>query len=84
MVRSQQLAHEPLSTRREVLRRFRAHLADGGRVTIGFGAGRGYDFDDFLADARAVGWAEDLLLSTWDLRPFTPDADFLVAILRPA
>jgi hypothetical protein len=25
-----------------------------------------------------------VLLSTWDLRPFTPDADFLVALLRPA
>ena len=72
------------STRREVLRRFRSHIADGGRAAIGFGAGRGYSFDDFLADAGAVGWAVDLLLSTWDLRPFTPDADFLVAILRPA
>jgi SAM-dependent methyltransferase len=72
------------STRSEVLRRFRVHIADGGRAAIGFGAGRGYEFDDFLADAAAVGWAADLLLSTWDLRPFTPGADFLVAILRPA
>ena len=31
-----------------------------------------------------VVWTPDLLLSTWDLRPFTPDATFLVAILRPA
>jgi SAM-dependent methyltransferase len=72
------------STRREVLRRLRAHLRDGGRAAIGFGAGRGYEFDDFLADAAAVGWDVDLLLATWDLRPFTPDADFLVAILRSA
>jgi SAM-dependent methyltransferase len=70
------------STRREVLRRMRAHLAEGGRAAIGFGAGRGYDFDEFLADAAAVGWTPDLLLATWDLRPFTPDADFLVALLR--
>ena len=69
---------------REVLRRLRAHVAAGGRAAIGFGAGRGYEFDDFLADAPAAGWAPDLLLSTWDLRPFTPDADFLVAVLRPA
>jgi SAM-dependent methyltransferase len=72
------------STRVEVLRRMHAHLAPGGRAAIGFGAGRGYPFDDFLADAAAAGWATDLLLSTWDLRPFTPDADFLVAILRSA
>ena len=72
------------STRVEVLRRLRRHVRDDGRAVIGFGAGRGYAFDDFLADARSAGWAPDLLLSTWDLRPFTPDADFLVAVLRPA
>jgi SAM-dependent methyltransferase len=72
------------STRREVLRRLRAHVAGDGRAAIGFGTGRGYEFDDFLADAAAAGWEPDLLLSTWGLRPFTPDADFLVAILRPA
>jgi SAM-dependent methyltransferase len=70
-------------TRREVLRRLRAHVRDDGRAVIGFGAGRGYPFEEFLDDARAAGWAEDLLLSTWDLRPFTPDSDFLVALLRP-
>jgi SAM-dependent methyltransferase len=72
------------STRREVLARLRAHVAADGRAAIGFGAGRGYEFADFLDDAGAVGWAPDLLLSTWDLRPFTDDSDFLVAILRPA
>jgi SAM-dependent methyltransferase len=72
------------STRREVLRRMLVHLRPDGRAAIGFGAGRGYEFDDFLADAAAAGWAPDVLLSTWDLRPFTPDADFLVALLRPA
>jgi SAM-dependent methyltransferase len=71
------------STRVEVLRRMRAHVAADGRAVIGFGAGRGYPFDDFLIDVTAAGWAPDLLLSTWDLRPFTPDADFLVAVLRP-
>jgi len=72
------------STRVAVLRRLRAHLRPGGRAAIGFGAGRGYDFDQFLADARSAGWDADLLLSTWDLRPFGPDSDFLVALLRPA
>jgi SAM-dependent methyltransferase len=72
------------STRPEVLRRLRAHLRPDGRAAIGFGAGRGYAFDDFLADACSAGWAPDLLLSTWDLRPFSEDDDFLVALLRPA
>jgi SAM-dependent methyltransferase len=72
------------STRVEVLRRLRRHVREDGRAAIGFGAGRGYEFDDFLADAAAAGWTPDLLLSTWDLRPFAPDADFLVALLRPS
>jgi SAM-dependent methyltransferase len=72
------------STRRAVLTRLRAHVAPDGRAAIGFGAGRGYPFEEFLADARAAGWEENLLLSTWDLRPFTGDAEFLVAVLRPS
>ncbi|MFR9727944.1 class I SAM-dependent methyltransferase [Saccharopolyspora sp. MS10] len=71
------------STRGEVLRRLRAHLGDGGRAVIGFGAGRDYDFTAFLADAAAAGFEPDLLLSTWDLRPFTEESGFLVALLRP-
>ena len=72
------------STREAVLGRLRAHVAPDGRAAIGFGAGRGYEFDEFLDDAGAAGWAPDLLLATWDLRPYTPGSDFLVAILRPA
>ena len=71
-------------TRREVLRRFRTHLAPSGRAAVGFGAGRGYPFEEFLDDARAAGLEPDVLLSTWDLRPFGADADFLVAVLRRA
>jgi SAM-dependent methyltransferase len=72
------------STRGEVLARFRTHLAPGGRAVIGFGAGRGYEFGEFVEDAAAAGLEPDLLLSTWDLRPFTDDSGFLVAVLRRA
>ncbi|HLS26822.1 MAG TPA: class I SAM-dependent methyltransferase [Beutenbergiaceae bacterium] len=70
------------STRGEVLSRMARHLYADGRVAVGFGAGRGYDVDEFLADARAAGLVPDLLLSTWDLRPYHEDSDFLVALLR--
>ena len=70
------------STRVEVLRRIGLPLAPNGRAIIGFGAGRDYAYDDFFADVEAVGLTPDLLLSTWDLRPFTPTSGFLVAILR--
>jgi SAM-dependent methyltransferase len=72
------------STRHQVLTRMRAHLTTDGRAAIGFGADRGYDFKEFLQDAAAAGLEPDLLLATWDLRPFTDDSDFLVALLRPA
>lgn len=72
------------STRREVLRRFRAHLAPHGRAVIGFGAGRDYEFGEFAVDVAAAGFEFELRLSAWDLRPFTDDSPFLVALLRPA
>ncbi|MGH3636831.1 class I SAM-dependent methyltransferase [Mycobacterium sp.] len=72
------------STRVQVLSRVRAHLASDGRAVIGFGTGRDYEFGQFFDDAADAGFAPDLLLSSWDLRPFTDDSDFLVAILRPA
>ncbi|GGC02590.1 class I SAM-dependent methyltransferase [Cellulomonas carbonis] len=65
----------------DVLRRMGAHLAPTGRAVIGFGAGRGYDVRAFFADVEAAGLRLDLALASWDLRPFTPDADFLVAVL---
>lgn len=72
------------STRVRVLGRLRAHLAGDGRAVIGFGAGRDYAFSQFFDDVAEAGLTPDLLLSTWDLRPFTEDSDFLVALLREA
>ena len=72
------------STREAVLTGFAAHLAPTGRVVVGFGADRGYEFSQFLADAQASGLTADLLFSTWDLRPFSEDSDFLVAVLSRA
>lgn len=69
--------------RRPALSRLAAHLADGGRLVVGFGADRGYPFDEFFADAAASGLREEVRLATWDLRPFDPAASFLVAILSP-
>ena len=72
------------STRVTVLERLRAHLREDGRAVIGFGAGRDYAFDEFLDDAESAGFTDDVLLSAWDVRPFTADSEFLVAVLRPA
>lgn len=72
------------STRVQVLTRLRAHLKADGRAVIGFGAGRDYEYSQFLDDAAHAGLTPDLLLSTWDVRPFSDDSDFLVALLKPA
>ncbi|MFT4225165.1 class I SAM-dependent methyltransferase [Micropruina sp.] len=71
-------------TRRPVLAGFAARLAEGGRAVVGFGAGRGYAFDDFFADVEASGLVREQTFSTWDLRPFAPDAGFIVAVLGRA
>jgi len=72
------------ATRVSVLERLLAHLAPSGRLVVGFGANRGYEFDDFFADAAAVGLRDELRLSSWDLRPFDKSSStFLVAVLTP-
>jgi SAM-dependent methyltransferase len=68
-------------SRRAVLANLATMLAAGGRLVIGFGTGRGYAFDDFEADAASAGLRFDLRLATWDLRPWTPESDFMVAVL---
>lgn len=69
------------ATRRDVLRRLREHLAAEGRLVIGFGADRGYEFDEFYEDAHAVGLRNEIRLSSWDLRPFGATSTFLIAVL---
>lgn len=71
-------------TRRGVLANFAKNLAPQGRVVIGFGADRGYDFDEFFTDAKSAGLKEQLRLSTWDLLPFEVSSSFLVAVLESA
>lgn len=69
------------ATRRPVLDRLAAHLRSGGRIVTGFGAGRDYAFDHFFEDVAQAGLVADVLLSAWDLRPFTAESNFLVAVL---
>lgn len=68
-------------SRRDVLASLGRHLREDGRLVIGFGAGRGYSFEEFREHVDEVGLRIDLELATWDLRPLTPDSDFLVSVL---
>lgn len=69
------------STRREVLTRLGRHLRPEGRIVVGFGAGRSYDFDEFCHDLTAAGLSLELEFESWDLRPLTDESGFLVAVL---
>jgi SAM-dependent methyltransferase len=68
-------------SRAEVLSRLAKHLVGDGRLVVGFGAGRDYEFEEFRSDVASAGLAVDLELATWDLRPTTPESDFLVALM---
>ncbi|WP_434620694.1 class I SAM-dependent methyltransferase [Arthrobacter sp. A5] len=63
-----------------VLENLKRHLAPQGRLVTGFGAGRGYGFDRFFADATDAGLQCQSRFATWDLRPWRPASDFLVAV----
>lgn len=69
------------STRLPFLRALPQFLSPGARFVLGFGAGRGYDYDDFFADAARAGWSADVRFNGWDMHPFTARSDFLVTIL---
>jgi SAM-dependent methyltransferase len=71
---------EPAS-RRPVLANLAGMLADDGRLVIGFGLGRGYGFDEFDDDVASAGLRFDVRLATWDVRPWTRESDFLVAVV---
>ena len=61
------------------LRNLRSALAPQGRIVIGFGAGRGYEFSQFRQDAEEAGLVIDQEYSTWHLH--APNDEFLVAVL---
>lgn len=69
------------ATRGSVVERLAERLAPAGRLAVGLGTNRGYDVEEFEADALSADLRFDLRLSSWDLRPFEPPSDFLVAVL---
>jgi SAM-dependent methyltransferase len=71
------------ATRRPVLQQLADALRPDGRLVVGFGTGGDYPFADFFDDLEQVDLVTELRLSTWDLRPFDDDSEFLVAVLVP-
>jgi SAM-dependent methyltransferase len=75
-------------TEREVLSRLHALARPGGRLVAGFmvrggpAEARDYPAGEFAADAEASGWTLEHRFATFELDPWTDDAEFLVAVLR--
>ncbi len=76
------------NTEREVLSRLRALARPGGRLVVGFAVRNGppsarpYPAEEFTADAETAGWMLEHRFATFELDPWTEDADFLVSVLR--
>ncbi len=68
------------ASRRQTLANIKSTLKSGGRFVAGFGAGRGYDFAEFIEDVKSTGMLVTLTLSSWELHPFEPDSGFIVLI----
>ncbi len=67
-------------TRMEVLTRLFQHLAPQGRLITGHQPARGWSAESIIEDMRSIGFAIDVVLGTWDMRPFGPDSDFVIVI----
>jgi 2-polyprenyl-3-methyl-5-hydroxy-6-metoxy-1,4-benzoquinol methylase len=70
------------ATEQMVLTRVRAHVRPDGVVVVGFGTDRGYSLADFDIDIQASGLILEHRFATWDLRPWSADANFAVSVLR--
>lgn len=69
-------------TEQLVLERIAAHVRPDGVVVVGFDTRRGYALADFDHHCVAAGLLLEHRFATWDLRPWSDDADFAVTVLR--
>lgn len=65
-----------------VLTRLAAHLKPDAPLVVGFHTDRHLSLAAFDAAVAEAGLRVDLRLATWDLRPWTPESDWAVSILR--
>ena len=69
-------------TEAAVLRALASVLAPGGTAVLGFATDRAYRVADLDRDAAAVGWHLVHRFSTWQLDPWSDDADWAVSVFR--
>jgi 2-polyprenyl-3-methyl-5-hydroxy-6-metoxy-1,4-benzoquinol methylase len=69
-------------TEAAVLRALASVLSPGGAAVIGFATDRDYTVADLDRDADAVGWRLVHRFASWQLDPWTEDADWAVSVFR--
>ena len=69
-------------TEAAVLRALASVLVPGGTAVLGFATDRAYRVADLDRDAAAVGWHLVHRFSTWQLDPWSDDADWAVSVFR--
>jgi SAM-dependent methyltransferase len=75
------MAFVAVGTETTVLARLRSHIRPDGFAAVGFHTDR-YDLGDFDRHLADAGFVLEQRFATWDIRPWRPDADFAVSILR--
>ncbi len=71
-------------TEAQVLGRLGAHLKDDAPLVVGFHTNRHLSLEAFDEATAEAGLRLDLRLASWDIRPWTPESDWAVSILRRA
>ncbi|MFT3715784.1 MAG: class I SAM-dependent methyltransferase [Gordonia sp. (in: high G+C Gram-positive bacteria)] len=69
-------------TETRVLTNLAALLKDDAPLVVGFHTDRELSLDDFDAGAADAGLHLDLRLAGWDIRPWTPESNWAVSVLR--
>lgn len=69
-------------TEQDVLGSLRRVVKPGGRIVTGFATDREYALEAFDADVAGAGLVSEQRFATWDLEPWSEDADFAVSFLR--
>ena len=69
-------------TEAAVLRALASVLAPGGTAVLGFATDRAYTVAELDRDAAGIGWHLVHRFSTWQLDPWSDDADWAVSVFR--
>lgn len=78
------LAFVAPGTAGQVISNLASHLAEQGRLVVGFSLEKDYTLSAFESDLKAAGLGYGARFATWDMREFTQSSDFIVALLSRA